>query len=162
MFERKGILFMTQAAAIAAIYVVLTFVFAPISFGEVQVRISEALCILPLFTPAAIPGLYIGCFLGNLLSGASVFDVIFGSLATLIGAIGTYYLRYKKPVLATLPPIFSNAVIIPFILRYAYQVTLPIWMMMLSVGAGEVLSVAGLGLLLYAVLEPNKKVVFRQ
>ncbi|MBQ3785692.1 MAG: QueT transporter family protein [Lachnospiraceae bacterium] len=162
MFERKGILFMTQAAAIAAIYVVLTFVFAPISFGEVQVRISEALCILPIFTPAAIPGLYIGCFLGNLLSGASVFDVIFGSLATLIGAFGTYYLRYKKPVVAAIPPILSNAFIVPFILRYAYQVALPIWIMMLSVGAGEVLSVAGLGLLLYAVLEPNKKVVFRQ
>lgn len=162
MFERKGIIFMTQAAAIAAIYVVLTFVFAPISFGEVQVRISEALCILPIFTPAAIPGLYIGCFLGNLLSGASVFDVIFGSLATLIGALGTYYLRHKKPVEAAIPPILSNAFIIPFILRYAYQVTLPIWTMILSVGAGEVLSVAGLGLLLYAVLEPNKKVVFRQ
>jgi uncharacterized membrane protein len=162
MIERKGIGFITQAAAIAGIYVVLTFVFAPISFGEVQVRVSEALCILPLFTPAAIPGLYIGCLLGNLLSGASIFDVVFGSIATLIGAVGTYYLRHRKPVIATLPPILSNALIVPFILRYAYEVTLPIWMMILSVGAGEVLSVAGLGLLLYSVLEPNKKVVFRQ
>lgn len=81
--------FMVYAAAIAAIYTVLTMVFAPISFGPVQFRISEALCILPFFTPAAVPGLFIGCLLSNLLCGAAALDIIFGSLATLIGALGS-------------------------------------------------------------------------
>lgn len=81
---------LTQAALIAACYVVVTVALAPIAFGEVQFRISEALTILPLFTPAAIPGLFIGCLIGNTLGGAVLPDIIFGSLATLLGAIGTY------------------------------------------------------------------------
>ena len=85
--------FMVYAAAIAAIYTVLTMVFAPISFGPIQFRISEALCILPFFTPAAVPGLFIGCLLSNLLCGAAALDIIFGSLATLIGALGSWMLR---------------------------------------------------------------------
>ena len=88
--KNKSVLFMAQAAMIAAIYVVLTIVFAPSSFGEVQVRIAEALTILPVFTPAAIPGLFIGCLIGNILGGALLPDIIFGSLATLIGALFTY------------------------------------------------------------------------
>ena len=115
--KRSKTAYLAAAAMIAAIYVVLTFVFAPISFGEVQVRIAEALTIMPLFTPAAIPGLFVGCLLGNILGGAALPDVIFGSLATLIGAVGTYLLRNRKPVLGTLPPILSNTVIIPFVLR---------------------------------------------
>ena len=91
--NKKSVYLLTQGAAIAAIYIVLTLVFAPISFGPVQFRISEALCVLPFFTPAAIPGLFIGCFLSNLLAGAMTMDVIFGSLATLIGAVGSYALR---------------------------------------------------------------------
>ena len=87
--KNKNVTFLTQAAMIAAIYVVLTYVFAPFSFGEVQIRISEALTILPLFTPAAIPGLFVGCLVGNILGGAILPDIIFGSIATLIGAIGT-------------------------------------------------------------------------
>ena len=86
---------MTQAAMIAAIYVVLTYVFAPFSFGEVQIRIAEALTILPVFTPAAIPGLFVGCIVGNILGGAILPDIIFGSIATLIGAFFTYQLRNK-------------------------------------------------------------------
>ena len=84
----KKVTFLTQAAMIAAIYVVLTFVFAPISFGEVQIRISEMLTVLPVFTPAAIPGLFVGCLIGNITGGGLLPDVIFGSLATLIGAVG--------------------------------------------------------------------------
>ena len=84
--KNKRILFMTQAAMIAAIYVVLTVLFAPFGFGEIQVRIAESLTILPLFTPAAIPGLFIGCMIGNIIGGAILPDIIFGSLATLIGA----------------------------------------------------------------------------
>ena len=82
------VLRITQGAVIAALYVVLTMVFAPISFGPVQVRIAEALCILPMFTPAAIPGLFIGCLIANLIGGGIILDVIFGSIATLIGAVG--------------------------------------------------------------------------
>lgn len=87
--EKKNIYLMVHGAVIAAVYVVLTMAFAPISFGPIQFRISEALCILPFFTPAAVPGLFIGCFLSNFLCGAALPDVIFGSLATLIGAVGS-------------------------------------------------------------------------
>ncbi len=100
MMKNKGVyrnvFFMAQAAAIAAIYVVLTLVFAPFSFGEVQVRIAEALTILPIFTPAAVPGLFVGCLIGNVLGGALLPDIVFGSLATLIGAVFTWQLRDRK------------------------------------------------------------------
>ena len=132
--KNKSVLFMAQAAMIAAIYVVLTIVFAPFSFGEVQVRIAEALTILPVFTPAAIPGLFIGCLIGNILGGALLPDIIFGSLATLIGALFTYLLRKRSKFLAPLPPILANIVVVPFVLRYAYGVLLPIPFMMLTVG----------------------------
>ena len=138
--KNKNLSFMTQAAMIAAIYVVLTYIFAPFSFGEVQVRISEALTILPIFTPAAIPGLFAGCLIGNILGGAILPDIVFGSIATLIGAFFTWKLREQKPVVATFPPIISNIIIVPFVLRYGYGVTLPIPFMMLTVGVGEVIS----------------------
>ena len=138
--KNKRVLFMAQAAMIAAIYVVLTIVFAPFSFGEVQVRIAEALTILPVFTPAAIPGLFIGCLIGNILGGALLPDIIFGSLATLIGALFTYLLRKRSKFLAPLPPILANIVVVPFVLRYAYGVLLPIPFMMLTVGIGEIIS----------------------
>ena len=114
--KNKSVLFMTQAAMIATIYVVLTVVFAPFSFGQVQVRISEALTILPFFTPAAIPGLYIGCLIGNIIGGAILPDIIFGSLATLIGAVFTYLLRKQSKFLAPIPPIAANTIIVPFVL----------------------------------------------
>ena len=160
--NRKKLHLMTQAALIAAVYVVLTMVFAPFSFSEIQVRIAEALTILPLFTPAAIPGLFIGCLLGNILGGAALPDIIFGSLATLIGAYGTWMLRNAKPFLAPLPPILSNVAIIPFVLRFAYGINLPIPFMMLTVGIGEVLSCGVLGLLLYYALQKYKNIIFRQ
>ena len=159
--KNKGILFLTQAAMVAAIYVVLTFVFKPISFGEIQVRIAEALTILPVFTPAAIPGLLVGCLLGNTIGGAALPDIIFGSLATLIGAWGTYLLREQKPIIATLPPIIANVVIIPFILRYAYAVPIAIPLLMLFILVGQVISCMGLGLLLHKALDKNKQFIFR-
>ena len=159
--RNKSTLFIAQAAMIAAVYVVLTFVFAPISFGEIQVRISEALTILPVFTPAAVPGLFLGCLLGNMLSGAYLSDVVFGSLATLLGAIGTRALRNASPFLAPLPPIIANALIVPFVLRYTYGVALPIPLMMLTVGVGEVISCGGLGLILYFTLGTRLKSIFR-
>lgn len=103
MKEKKtfSVLFMAQAAMIAAIYVVVTLVFAPFSYGEVQVRLSEALTILPVFTPAAIPGLFIGCLISNILGGCIIPDIVFGSLATLLGAVFTYMLSNHEQVSCT-------------------------------------------------------------
>ena len=157
----KNVTFITQAALIAAIYVVLTYIFAPFSFGEIQVRISEALTILPVFTPAAIPGLFVGCLLGNMLGGALLPDIIFGSLATLIGAFFTWKLRNAHPFFAPVPPILANTVIVPFVLRYAYGILLPVPFMMLTVGVGEIISCGVLGLLLYYGLARYKNVIFR-
>ena len=146
-----------QGAIIAALYVVLTVVFAPISFGEMQVRIAEALCILPMFTPTAIPGLFVGCLLGNLLGGAIPLDVIFGSLATLIGAAGGYLLRNRR-WLVPLPTVLANALIVPCVLRYGYGVALPIPLMAVYVGVGEIISCYGLGELLCAVLLKRRNI----
>lgn len=168
--RNKKVLFITQAALIAAIYVVLTmFINAfNLASGNIQVRISEALCILPFFTPAAIPGLWIGCLLANLLTGTAIYDIVFGSLATLVGAIGTYLLR-KHKFLCTLPPVVANAVIIPIVLRYGYGFvfqwhdkdwSLPFYV--LTVGAGEVISVCVLGTLLLNVLNKYRNVIFKQ
>lgn len=153
---------MVHAAMIAAIYVVLTILFRPFSFGEIQVRIAEALTVLPVFTPAAIPGLFIGCLIGNILGGAILPDIVFGSLATLIGAMLTYVLRKQSRYLAVLPPILSNTLIIPFVLRYAYGVNLPIYWMMLTVGIGEVLSCGVLGIILHSALQKYKYKIFKQ
>lgn len=155
------VLFLAQAAMIAAIYVVITLVFAPFSYGEIQVRLSEALTILPVFTPAAIPGLFIGCLISNILGGCIVPDIIFGSLATLIGAVFTHLLRNKSTLIAPLPPIAANALIVPFVLRYGYQVPLPIPFMMLTVGVGEILSCGVLGLILHSALRKYKNVIFK-
>lgn len=152
--------FLAQGAMIAAVYVALTVVFAPISFSEIQVRVAEALTILPVFTPAAIPGLFIGCLIGNIAGGALVPDIIFGSLATLIGAFGTWKLRKAHPFLAPVPPILANTVIVPFVLKYAYEVPLPVPFMMLTVGAGEILSCGVLGMLLYYALRSRREQIF--
>lgn len=154
-------LFMTQAAMIAAVYVVLTVVFAPIAFGQVQIRIAEALTILPLFTPAAIPGLFIGCLIGNIIGGAVLPDIILGSLATLIAAVFTYMLRNQSKYLAPLPPIIANIIVVPLVLRYAYGVVLPIPFMMLTVGIGEVLSCGVLGMVVYTALEKYQYRIFK-
>ena len=161
MDQKHSSLLIAQGAMIAAAYVVLTVAFAPISFKEIQIRISEALTILPLFTTAAVPGLAVGCLLANILGGAALPDIVFGSLATLIGAVGTRLLRNQKPVLAVAPPIVSNMLIVPFVLRYAYGVLLPIPLMMGTVGLGEVISCGILVLLLYKVLYAHRKVIFR-
>lgn len=158
MKENK-VLFLTRAALIAAVYAVLCVAFAPISYGEVQVRVAEALVILPYFTPAAIPGLFLGCLIANLIGGSVLIDVVFGSLATLLGALGTYYLR-KNKVLLLLPPIVANAVIVPFVLRFGYGVLLPIPLLMLSVGIGEVIAVAVLGSVLLSVLIRYRGILF--
>ena len=150
---------LAQGAMIAAIYVVLTMIFAPISFGPIQFRISEALAILPMFTPAAIPGLFVGCFLANLFCGAATLDVICGSIATLLGALGSYALRDRK-WLVCIPPIVSNMIIVPWVLRFAYGSEDLIPYAMLTVGIGEVLAIGGLGNMLRILLEKYRGVIF--
>lgn len=158
--KSKNPAFMAQAAMIAAIYVALTYVFAPISFSEIQVRIAEALTILPVFTSAAIPGLFIGCLIGNTIGGALIPDIIFGSLATLIGAFFTWKLRKAHPFLAPVPPILANTLVVPFVLRFAYLIELPIPLMMLTVCIGEILSCGVLGLILYYALRRYQERIF--
>ena len=168
--KNKGVLYLTQAAAIAAVYVVLCQIFQPISFKDVQVRIAEGLTILPYFTSAAIPGLFIGCLLGNLLGGAIPLDVVFGSCATLLGALGTYaigkWIRKKHAdgrkikCLLAVPPIVVNALVIPFILYYGYGITIPIPIQIATVGAGEILSCGVIGMIFLFALEKVGSRVF--
>ncbi len=156
--------FITHAAIIAALYVVLTYLASMlgISSGVIQVRFSEALTILPYFTPAAIPGLFIGCIIANLMSpGVIIWDIIFGSLATLIGAVFTYLLRKRSKWLAPVPPIAANTVIVPFVLIYAYGVPDGLPFLMLTVGIGEVISCGVLGMILLKCLEKYRNHIFR-
>ena len=152
-------LFLCQAALIAALYVALTFLSSLLGLdkGVIQVRFSEMLCVLPMIMGAAIPGVTIGCLISNVVFAGTLLDIIFGTLATLIGALGTYALR-KVKWLAPLPAVLSNALIIPFVLAYGYGAKEAIWLMMITVGAGELISVYGLGLPLYFGL---KKSIFK-
>lgn len=164
MKRRNHAEFIVQGAAIAALYVVLTLfsnIFG-LASGVVQVRISEALTVLPFFTPAAVPGLFVGCIISNLLAGSAIWDVVFGSIATLIGAVGTYLLRKKTKWLAPLPPIAANTLIVPFILAFAYGAEESIPFLMLTVGAGEIISCGVLGLILLKALEKHAKDIFGQ
>lgn len=160
--RKNRVQFLTQAAMIAAIYVVLTIFISAfhLASGAIQVRISEALTILPAFTPAAIPGLFIGCLISNLLTGAMLPDIIFGSLATLIGAVGSYFLRKWKWAVP-IPPIISNVLIIPFVLAYVYHFPGGVPYFMLTVGIGQVISCGILGMLLYNVLTKYRNVLFK-
>ncbi|MCR5526928.1 MAG: QueT transporter family protein [Lachnospiraceae bacterium] len=157
----KKTLFIAQAGIIAAIYVVLT-IFAQgfdLAQGAIQCRFSEALTILPFFTPAAVPGVTIGCLLSNIFIGSALPDIIFGTIATFIGCVGTYMLR-KHRFLCSVPPVIANALIIPFVLKYAYGMTDMIPFMMLTVGAGEVITCMIFGEILLNALYPVRHVVF--
>ena len=168
--RNKKVTFIVQAAVIAALYVVLTMLANALGLAShtIQVRFSEALCILPVFTTAAIPGLWIGCIIANLLTGAIIWDVIFGSLATLVAALVTYKLRGHKN-LCTLPPVIANMIVVPFVLRYGYgippvylkgvDVTIPF--NALTVGIGEVISVCVLGGILLRILQKYRSVIFK-
>ena len=160
--RNKKVLFVVQAALIAAIYVVLTYFISAfhLASGAIQVRISEALTVLPFFTPAAIPGLAVGCFLSNLLTGCLPMDVLFGSLATLIGAVGSYLLRRCK-WLVPLPPVLSNIIIVPYVLANVYGAEGSIPFFMITVGIGEVISCYVLGMILMNALLPYRNVLFK-
>ena len=160
--QQNKVLFVAQAAMIAAIYVVLTVIGASFAFGPVQIRFSEALTILPVFTPAAVPGVFLGCLISNIVAGALLPDIVFGSLATLIGAVFTWMLRDKNKYLAPLPPIMANTLIVPLVLKYAYMEPFSIPFMMLTVGIGEIVSCGILGLLLHAALSRYQNIIFRK
>ncbi len=161
--QNKKVQLLTQGALIAALYVVLTYVvnLFGLASGAIQVRLSEALCILPIFTPAAIPGLFVGCLLSNTLTGCMALDIIFGSLATLVGAIGTYLLR-KSKFIFTLPPVIANMVVVPLVLRYVYCLGDAYWYLIITVGAGELISICVLGMLLKVALNKHKNAIFKQ
>lgn len=143
--KNKKASFVVQAGVIAALYTAITLGLAPISYGPVmQVRISEVLTVLPALTPAAIPGLFIGCALANILGPYGLADMIFGSAATLLAALLTYSLR-KKPLLAPLPPVVSNAVIVGSMLVYLYEVPVALWAACSWIALGEFISCYLLG-----------------
>ena len=154
---------LTYGGVIAALYVVLTYLSSAVGLasGAIQVRISEALTILPCIIPSAIPGLTIGCALANLLTGCAIWDVVFGTLATLIGAVGTRLMR-KKPTLAWIPPVVSNTLIVPAVLMRVYgvgQEGVVSWLSGTPIGlymalatqifVGEMIGCCVLGLMLY-------------
>ena len=166
MKRNKRISYIAYAGVIAAVYVVLTYITNAFGLanGAIQCRISEALCVLPAFTPAAVPGLFIGCLLSNVLTGAPAPDIIFGSLATLIGAVGTYLLAKKKIHAFTypLPAIIANTFIIPLVLKFAYAgIEGTLWFFAITVGIGEIISCGILGMMLYYSLKKNSELLFK-
>ena len=153
--NQQKVRFITLAAIISALYVVLTLVSAVfgLSSGAIQIRISEALCVLTYLTPAAIPGLTTGCLVANLLTGANLLDVVFGTLATFIGALGGYYLRNNK-WLITIPTVIANTIIIPLVIVYGFGVTdMTLPFIALTVCLGELISATLLGSGLLSVLK---------
>ena len=149
----SSVLYLCQAGLIAALYTALTLAAGALGLanGVIQIRISEALCVLPFFTPAAIPGLTLGCLLSNLLTSGIWQDVVFGTLATLLGALGCRALR-RLPWLTPLPTVLANTVIVPLVLAYAYRFEGGVPYFMLTVGIGEVISAYLLGMLLLVSL----------
>lgn len=152
--------FITKAGLIAALYIALTFVAQAVGLasGVIQFRLSEMLTILPMFTSAAIPGLWVGCVLANILTGCAMWDVVFGSLATLLGALGTYLLRKtNNPFLGCLPPIIANMLIVPIVLMKVYGVEDGFLYLMFTVGIGEVVCCGVLGVIIYKPLKKSGK-----
>lgn len=152
--EHRLFKYWTRAAMIGAVYALLTIIFHPISYGMVQVRVAEMLMVLPFFTPAAIPGLFVGCVIANFFGGLGLVDVVFGSLATLVSA----YLvsRIGNKYLVPLPPVVINAVVIGLVLHYVLG--FPFYLAAAWVGAGQLLACYGLGLPLLLILERHKHI----
>ena len=157
---RKSLAYITEASAIAALYTVITVAIGPLGSAAIQCRIPEAMCTLAIFTPAAIPGMTIGCLISNIATGCLWQDVLFGTLATLIGVIGARMLR-RIWWLTPLPTVVSNTLIVPFVLAYAYHAEEGIPFLMLTVGIGEVISAYVLGIALYFALRKNARYIFK-
>ena len=157
MNKKFSTAYVVKAGIIASLYIVLT-VFTNafgLANGVIQVRLSEALTIFPVYAGCAVPGLFVGCFVSNLLTGCAIPDVIFGSIATLIGAIFTRRLR-KNVYIASIPPVISNVVIVPLVLRFVYKLEDAWWFMAVSVGAGELISCCVLGIMLSFLIKKYK------
>ena len=145
---------LARGAIIAAVYALLTIFLAPISSGLIQCRVAEAMSVLPYFTFSAVPGLFIGCVLANLLTGAPAYDVVFGSLATLAAAYITYLIRKRMPKwLAPLPSVIVNALVVGALLTYVYDVGVSYWVAAGYVAAGQAIACFALGLPLLSLLE---------
>ncbi len=151
----------TYGAAIAALYVILTQLstLMGMSSGAIQFRLSEALCVLPAFLPVAIPALTIGCAVSNILAGCPPLDTLFGSLATLIGAVGAYLLR-KYRYLIPLPTVLANTLILPFVLRYVWDFAGAHWYFTMTIAVGEIICAYLLGVLLHRVVDKYKNHLF--
>ncbi len=154
----KNVKFIVKAGIIAALYTVLVVAFSGVSFGPIQFRIAEALTILPFFTPAAIPGLFVGCLISNILGGAILWDVVFGSLASLLAAFLSYKLR-KYEWLVPVPPVIVNTVVVGYILKYAYGYEGTVLTLMAGVFLGEVILAYGGGMILLKALKPVRKYI---
>jgi len=147
--------FLIQAALLAAVYSVLTIVLGSFGYGPIQFRIAEALTVLPAVMPAAIPGLFIGCILANWLGGFGMIDIVFGSLATLLAALSTYFLR-KHRFLFPLPPVLFNAVIVGSYVYLLYDNTYSMALTMIFIGLSELIICYGLGLPLISFIKKNR------
>ncbi len=160
--KRNSLRSLTLGAIIAALYAALTLLSASLglAIGPFELRFSEALCILPVFSAAAVPGLTIGCFLANILCGGIWIDVIFGTFATFLGAIGTRFFR-KKKFLPFLPPILANALIVPPVLYFAYGFRDSGFLFLFfSILVGEVISAGGFGYFVKKSLA-SKKILWK-
>jgi len=147
--------YIAQAGTIAALYAAITILLAPISYGPVQVRVSEALTVLPYLTPSAIPGLFLGCLFANIYGGLGIYDIVGGSLLTLLAAFFTYLLSKKrKPILAPLPPVLINAFGVSLYLHFLFK--LPYWLTVAYVGAGEIVACYLLGYPLLKIILSQK------
>lgn len=151
----KSTRFITEAAVIAALYASLTILLAPISYKVVQVRVAEALTVLPAFTPAAVPGLFIGCLIANIYGG-TIIDIIFGSLATLLAAVLSR--KMPKRWLVPIPPIVINAVVIGYIYRMADA---PLIASMGLIALGQTIACYGLGYPLMLLLSKVEDKIFK-
>lgn len=163
--NNKKVKMLTTSAMVAAVYLVLTLIFYLTSFLPYQIRFAEALTILPYFTPLAIPGLFVGCLVSNIIGGNGIWDIVIGSLATLLSAYLTYKISFNKPkrkLLAPLPPVLINAVVVGAMLSVLYK--MPLFLTMLSVGLGQIIACYLLGYPLMLLIGRNKKLgeLFKQ
>jgi len=145
---------LSRASMLSALYVVLTLFANALGLanGAIQVRLSEALTVLPIFFPEAIWGLGVGCFISNIITGCALPDIIFGTLATVIGAIGTRIFRENR-LLAIMCPVLSNSVIVPFVLKFAYGLGDAWYYLALTVCIGEIISCVLLGSLIIKITD---------
>lgn len=139
---------LVRAALTAALYVTLTALLAPVSFGALQFRVAEALVVLPVLFPETILGLYIGCILANIIGGLGPWDVWFGSFATLVAACGTYL--FRRSWLAYASPIVINALLVSIYL--APIVKMPYWLTAGAIAVSEAVVVVVLGVPFIAAL----------